>query len=433
MRRYGSLRAPWVGVWAVTALLAFLSFSSPASAEDIKGKFYLGGGIGLLTTPDYVRNNAALIVAPLGADGAPFTGDKGEVVSCSSTRTDVFCDPRPDDLIARETQLEQGLHGNLTFGYGVTSTLAVELSAGYYKGSIHNLDVYTTKIVPFSANPLDPCLQVDPNGQPCNLRNLHKIDFKQPITAGEVTEMPIELNAVMRFRKDSNLNPYLGAGVGYLMTDLKVDDSVAKLNKRFSTLHLQYTTDEFGPNFGRVLSPVDNNGNSPFTHPLKVTIDDGLQWQIMGGADYFINDRISFHFEAKYVIAKVLPWSGSDNTHQIVMSFGGEDQIDLTGFPEDMFRKDGSVRIFVKSGTAPNPIDPNTLQRYDCDSNGDGVVTDADFGSTALRDFDHNGIPDLCFNPAPGVIGSPTQTIVAQGGSIDLTNYTFGFGIKFHF
>lgn len=431
MRKRGTLRAPA----ALAIPLLVLSFSAaPVLAEDLKGKFYVGGGLGVLVTNDNIRSNAALIVAPLGNDGAPFTGDQGEEVACTSNRVEVFCDPRPDDLIARQTTLDTSPQANLRIGYGLTSLISLEFSAGYFEGDISNLDVFTTKRIPISTNPTDPCLpsRSDPNfdfSNACDLRRLSgPRGIKEPITAGKLTEIPLELNALVRFRKDSNLNPYLGGGIGYLITDLEVSDNIDKLNERFEKLHLINTYDEFGP-LGRSLIPQDLTGNAEFKHPAEVTVTDGFQWQFVGGMDYFFSDRFSLHFEAKYVLARDLPWSGEDDSHKIEIFFNGEDQINLYGFPEDMYHPNGNLKIFNQDGGLPNPSDPNTGLPYDCDPDNDGFD---DFGKNV--DYDGDGQFDKCYTKGvSGGSGDPEQTVVAQGGIIRLTNYTFGFGIKFHF
>jgi len=392
-----------------------------ALAEDVKGKWYFGSNLAVLVTTDNIRSNAALIVAPLGPDGAPFTGDKGEEISCSSTRLDVFCDPRPDDLLSRQTQLEQTLKLDGHFGYGLTSNLSLELDTGYYKGDIKNFDVFTTKVVPFSANSLDNC--GDPNGigpfhgKPCDFTGAKVHNVKQPISAGTVTEIPVTLNAVVRFRKDSNFNPYLGVGVGYLFTSLAKSSSVSDLNSRFASLKLLSVTDELGKDFGRTLSTPDPDGNAIFHNPASVSVDQGFLWQVSSGGEYFYNDRFSVVFDARYVI------SGQE----INISLKGEDQINATAFTEDLFRRDGSLKIFTNSQIAPNPIiDPNvSSNRYTCDANGDGLK------DPPPADYDHDGQDDACYG-GPGYV-KPQETIVVQGGRIRLTNFSFGFGVRFHF
>jgi hypothetical protein len=126
-------------------------------------------------------------------------------------------------------------------------------------------------------------------------------------------------------------------------------------------------------------------------------------------------------FDARYTIAG----------HEIRILMDGQDQINVETFPEDMFWPDGSVKIFTENGRAPNPVDPNNPNfRFDCDVDGDGSL---DF----FADYDGSGnAPDQCFNPTPGspaARGNPSETIIVQGGTIRLTHFTFGFGVRFTF
>jgi len=401
------------------ALLVFAAGTDTGRAEDVKGKFYFGGNLSVLVTTDNIRSNAALIIAPLGNDGAPFTGDKGEEISCNTGRADVFCDPRPDDLLSRQTQLQQTLKFDGHFGYGLTSNLSIELDSGYYKGDITNFDVFTHKVVPSTNNPLDPCLQAGVNnplgpGVPCDLKFGKIHELKQPITAGQVTEIPVTINAIVRFRKDSNFNPYIGIGAGYLFTSLNEDPAVGALNNRLQKLHLITATDELGATFGRTLSTPDSDGNAIFRNPASVSVEQGFQWQVIGGGEYFYNDRFSLVFDARYVIAD----------HAINISLNGQDQVDLTSFTEDMFRKDGSLRVFREQAVAPNPvIDPNvsTSTRYSCSP----TLT------PPPRDYNGDGKIDACYSGPFAT--DPKETVVVQGGRIRLTNFSFGFGVRFHF
>lgn len=431
----GRTRGALLRTSAVLAVAA--AATAVVTAEDIKGKWYFGGNLGLLVTTDNIRSNAALIISPLGPDGAPFTGDKGEEVSCVSdpnrpTSSGVFCDPRPDELLARQTQLEQTWKIDGTIGYGLTSNFSIQLDTGYYKGDIKNFDIFTRARVPTSLdtgpNSSDPCLMVGQK-DPCYLTTVKQTEVRQPITAGTVTQIPLMLSGIVRFRKDSNFNPYLGLGAGYLYNDLKQDAAVDELNDRLGKLHIISYTDEFGPAFGRTLStdpntglPVtDNSGNVHFSHFATVSVDSGFQWQAVAGAEYFFNDRMSMLFDARYIFS---------NANEISILMGGEDQIDINAYSEDLYRKDGSLRIFTGLPVPPNPvIDPNAspVQYYTCKDSGGQIIFPP-------HDYDHDGhADDACFVPAPGVNPDSKQQVVVQGGNIRLSAFTFAVGIRFHF
>jgi len=250
-------------------------------------------------------------------------------------------------------------------------------------------------------------------GESCEFFSAKVKNESQPIKAGQVTEIPLLVNGIVRFRKDSNFNPYIGAGIGYLFTGLNESPSVPQLNTRLEKLHLTTITDEFGPNFGKVLTTPDSDGNAIFNYPASVKVDQGFEWQVVGGGEYFFNDRLSLVFDARYVV------SGQ----QVTISMNGQDQINLTSFTEDLFRPDGSLKIYISSDTPPNPvIDPNvSSNRFKCDFKT----------SPPPNDYNGDGKLDACYGGSGFV--DPKERIVVQGGRIRLSNFNFGFGIRFHF
>src|SRR5262245_22933389 len=87
-------------VWIGAALAGFCGLlgTIPARAENLKGRWTLGGGLSYLSTSDDIRSNAALFIRSPGADGIFGTGDSGETRTCFDAPP-AYCDPRPDDLL----------------------------------------------------------------------------------------------------------------------------------------------------------------------------------------------------------------------------------------------------------------------------------------------------------------------------------------------
>jgi hypothetical protein len=151
-----------------------------------------------------------------------------------------------------------------------------------------------------------------------------------------------------------------------------------------------------------------------------VTIDSGFQYQAVAGAEYFFNDRMSMLFDARYIFS---------NANEISISLGGEDQVDILAYSEDLYRSDGSLRVFRDRPDPPNPIIPNTnpQQRYTCRDSGGQLIFPP-------HDYDNDGhADDACFVPGIGVSSDLRENVVVQGGNIRLSAFTFAVGIRFHF
>jgi hypothetical protein len=419
----------------VGAVLLVVGMAVPlAQAEDIKGKWYFGGNLSFLSTTDYIRSNSAIIIGPLGDDGIPFTGDPNEASGCATgiSSTTIFCDPRPDDLLARETTIEETFRIELTAGFGLTSWLSLQLDTSYFQGDISPVDVFTRDVI-----------MIDPDGQPpFEPKRFKDREISTPINGGEITEIPVTLSAIMRFRKDSPLNPYINLGVGRIFTDVNASEDVSDLNSRLNALRIRGITDEFGKD---IVDPADAplraDGRIPMEHPLTVEVEDAWEWHVGAGLEWFQSERFSLVFDAKYSFAN------SD----VNLSLGGPDQVDFTIFSEEFFRSDGSLKIFSSRPAAPNTpcsqagrgpngeyaknCEPGTPPTNYVDPDGPG-----DTCSPSIGDFDYDGHnDDLCYNAgAPNIasnrgVNRPDGLVLVQGGHIDMTGLSVAIGVRWHF
>src|SRR5262249_20192393 len=144
-------------VWRGSSLFAWLACLAvplPAHAEDLEGRWYAGGHLSFLSTTDGIRSNAEIILGPFGDDGVPFTGDPNEQLNCSLSVT--FCDPRPNDLLGRESSIEETFAYDLTAGFGFTKRLSLQLDAAYFKGDVGPVQVFLSDHFPVATNPVDP-------------------------------------------------------------------------------------------------------------------------------------------------------------------------------------------------------------------------------------------------------------------------------------
>ena len=117
-------------------------------AENAKGRWDIGGGFYFVSTVDDIRSNSAFVLFDQpGPDGIPNTGDE----------TIIFSDPRPDDLLSRETTLNEGLAFNFNFAYGITDWLSLQFDVGMFESDVVQFDTWVHQEefrAPFSDNPL---------------------------------------------------------------------------------------------------------------------------------------------------------------------------------------------------------------------------------------------------------------------------------------
>lgn len=436
------MRLQRVGVAMAACVVALMVFA-PAHAEDLKGRWYFGANLSYMSTTDSIRNNAAISIGPPGDDGIPFSFDPNEDSECGGVPQQPgpspgrFCDRRPDDLLGRSNTVEETFRYEITAGFGLTSWLNLQLDAGYYSGDVGPVDAYLRDKFPIANNPVDPS----------SLQGRHVRTVSFPTSAGTLTEIPVSLTGIVRFRKDSPLNPYIGMGAGMIFADIDTSSDVDALNQRLSTMHIQTVANEISHEITPVqFTSLKLDGKVPFLWPIKVSVEDAHEWHLVGGAEYFLNDRFSVAFDARYTFAD----------RYVDIDMNGEDQIDLQIYSEKLYRKDGSVKMFNSTGVAPNTLCADiNYEGYGCDPvqrNPAEHVNPTQNGPLPgqtgrqcpnVGDYDHNGTIDQCYfenildDPSgvtPAIFpGTRAEgNVVIQGGRISLTNFTIAVGLRVH-
>jgi len=410
-----------------------------AQAESPRRRWYVGGSVAYQEMTQTIRSNAAIRESKAyGDDGVPGTGDPNEVNNCSLTpafNQTVFCDPRPDDQVAREYGLEDPFKVELTAGVALSRYFSLQIDASRVTQRIDPVDLYMHEAYPV----------LDRLGFPRNY--LVDAESTTQFEVGNLTQSAIGLTGILRLRPSSTVRPYLGAGFGRISVDLDVSDDVQRLNtllasKRIRAIGNEYGIDITGPqdNFNN-----QNEGRVPFVNPLSVTTDDAYEWHLVGGMEYVLNDRLSVSFDARYTFA----------SQDVVLGFKGQDQIDLLVWPQQMFRPDGSL-FFYSEGQ--HPLHPwcsdSGAYAYGCynvnplttrvDPTAERAPAPNDPGSgprpgvtcPASGDFNDDGRPDVCISSTvsspQGFVGA-NGVYVAQGGKIGLDSFTMSIGLRVKF
>ncbi|MGH9868121.1 MAG: outer membrane beta-barrel protein [Candidatus Polarisedimenticolia bacterium] len=374
----------------------------PAGAKDVKGKWFAGGTLAYHTTQDAVENNASL-------------GN----------------DPRPDDFVSRELTLDDTVQAGLQVGFGLTGSLTLQLETGYYQGNVGSVDVYRTERYPGSNV-----------GDPFNLTTVITREFSEPFTAGEMTQIPVMLTGLMRFRKDSALNPFVGAGVGKVFMEFQPGEDLYAVNRTIDSLRVKRMFNEQGTN----LTPqfyedrfVDDGVQPALsTFSLSYDLEDSWEWHLSVGMEYALSDRVGLVGEVRYLYyqsAFSLTLGGNPLTigTPLIVSLGKtgpEDQVTFDYWPAELFHPDGSVRMFNNNpmGVAPNPRIPGDLdgKRFVCTP----VGGEGEYGPGQIVDIDGNGQLDACYS---NTLGTPQGQMIVQGGEIDLSGYSVQVGLRWYF
>ena len=186
------------------AVLAAVTFSFPAMAEDVEKKWRVSVAIGGYNALDEAISNSANTLAVI--DRVKFNEGKRDLV-------DFYADPRDDNAAFGALDVRSGTLGTLAVQYALTKTFLIEATVGYQTSDVGNIEVSAE----FSGDP-PPIEEVN-----FNFTTFH-------INAGELTRIPLQLNAVFRFRPRAKFNPYISAGIGYAIVGFEPSEEFNRLS-----------------------------------------------------------------------------------------------------------------------------------------------------------------------------------------------------------
>jgi outer membrane protein W len=349
-----------VQILTVASVCSVLALS-PSLAEDTKGKWQFGFGISFYSTKDYIRSNSdvALAGAEIGETGLPAVG---------------FVDPRPDSFMLNKPSIEDDFKFDFTASYGLTRWLAVELGASYLKAPVGNIEIhiedrdrsvgdgFASTVTGCGPNPLQPerCYTYAPASGFSTKTN----GFLQ---VGEITEIPIQLSALARFRPESPFDPYVGLGIGYIFTDMETS---AEFNALSDHLESQMVNTFFEGDITDLTNPTTVIP-FPGINPVGMTaeVKDAFEWHAVGGVDYYVNERFSFYVDARWV------------------STSGNINIQTDGYPQVILLGNELGRL--QNRTLDTAWEDNGFAG--CDNGGVNCAGDGFFQT---EDFNGNGVLD---------------------------------------
>jgi opacity protein-like surface antigen len=308
--------------------LGLLLVSSRVRAEDTRHKWQLGGGISYFSTIDDIRSNSTTAYAPVdptqGGGLAPI----------------LFSDPRPDANELNQPTIQDGWKLDFNASFGFTRWFALEIGASYFQGPVGNIEFYTEdRSLPVN---LTPTLQNPPDGSANCLvvtclamsgSTDSSVNIKNGfLPVGQLTEVPVQLSGIVRFRPESPFDPYVGGGIGYIFTGLDTSQSdigtpvtlsastIAGDNRRVTMRNFDdvqaYTNGLIVKSIGsgarniqtfpltqEDLTQIEQAGGTPITG-LTATVNSAPEFHLMGGVDYYFTNHFSLYIDGRYTWAQ---------------------------------------------------------------------------------------------------------------------------------
>ncbi len=300
---------------AVLALvgLSWQAGSSRLLAEDTKGKWQFGFGLSYFSTVDYIRSNADLAIASgiVDQNGLPSVGS---------------VDERPDINIMNQASIRDDFKLDFSASYGLTRWLAVEAAASYMKSPVGNIEFYTRNVTQGISSPNDTLVGAC-GPDPANAAHCWEWTAQLPddvkkntfLPVGTITEMPIHLSGLVRFRPESPLDPYIGLGVGYIVTNLKKGDEFNRTAAFISDPTFRVTVADEGEYNINNRCRRENGGNCTDFNPgpLEANVKNSFEWHAVGGVDYYMTDHTSVYVDARYVWTSGSIDIRTDDAHQV--------------------------------------------------------------------------------------------------------------------
>lgn len=255
--------------WGLALLLVTLTSLSHTAAEEVEKRWRFGFAAGAFNHTDEIASDSGNVLVVLNPDESLNT---------------FYIDPRDDSGVFGNLDIQSGPIGTLYGQYAVNRFFIVEASVGYQKTDLGDVEVQA---------------QLEINSDFPDTQNFNFQIFR--IQAGEIERVPVQLTGLVRFRPRAQLNPYLGAGIGYSFVGFEPTAEMNELSRNMdNSLGVQtvlsealFGTDELSvPN----VTPQDLTG-------ATVDARDTFEWHLAGGAELSFKKNWSVFLDLRWVFA----------------------------------------------------------------------------------------------------------------------------------
>ncbi len=192
-------------------------------------------------------------------------------------------DPRGDSSVFNDLTIQTTQRATLSLSYAFSRFFLLEGSLGYQKGDVGEVEVQAV------------------------FQGQERLDPREPfpfqtflVPAGELTQVPIQLTGMYRFRPKAVLNPYFGAGIGYVLIGFDSSNSLSEISQAMDA-----SVGGQASIAGLLLGFQTINEATSFQDLKGAEVDarDTFEWHAVGGIEYTFRKKWSTVFEMRYLFA----------------------------------------------------------------------------------------------------------------------------------
>jgi outer membrane protein with beta-barrel domain len=251
----------------VFTLLVGAVLVRPTAAEDVEKKFRVSASVGMYNVQDGVHSDAANRLILLAPDLEIET---------------LYRDPRNDSAAFGNLEIKPGAIVSAQAQYAMSKIFLIEASAGYQKTDVGDVEVQSQ----FLGLDLP------------DIERVHFYTFHIPV--GEIEEVPVQLTFLGRFRPRSSLNPYFGAGFGYVFQGFQPSSEFNTLSTTMDSLRGGLAV--VSPDFPGDIS-LANPSETVDLAGATVDIRDTWEWHLAAGMEYSFKRKWAAFFDMRYSFA----------------------------------------------------------------------------------------------------------------------------------
>jgi opacity protein-like surface antigen len=314
--RKQSVGTCWVVLCAVALVL-----SLPASAEEVEKKVRFSVSAGQFNTRQSVASDAANILT---------------IVDANELFKSYTEDPRNDNASLGELAIRKAARVTATVQYAINRFFVVEGSAGYQRGGVGDVE-----------------MQVEFSGMEIKPIERHKYTIYH-FEAGTMTQIPLEVTGIARFRPKARFNPYLGLGLGYRLIGFAPSSTLDTISTRLDRLSgtqtrlLPYPS-EIPTTSGQELTALSG---------ARVDAQNTFEWHAVAGAEYSFKRKWTFYGDLRFETASRSFFIGFNGSSGLGISVPNRQAVERDQFATGTY---GPVLISNPySPTDPNYLAPNS-------------------------------------------------------------------------